>query len=338
VNKIGLLRIRWQVCYLFGCLIGLLLLASCAGGGGQGGGGDQESVTLRLDFAIDGLHAPFFVAQEKGWYEEEGLDVNIVPGQGSADTVKVTGAGRSEFGVADAATMSTGVSQDVPVKMVAVILRESPAVTVSLKGSGIEQPTDLRGKSIGDAQQSSTATLLPAFLNRNGMDPEDVKFVGMGFESRVPALLDGNVDAILGFIQEFVNIQDQVNFMPWYQHGIDAYSSGIIVNEQFLEENPETVRAFVAASIRGLEYTIQHRQEAAQIVAKAAQAEPGYFAGELELLDPLFKDEDVQEHGFGWMSKERWTATQNLMLEYGGQQKKKPLSDLFSNDYLPDSS
>jgi NitT/TauT family transport system substrate-binding protein len=323
-------------------LVALSLIAMACGGEDEepsnaGGSGPQEttSVTLYLDFAFDGLHAPFFVAQEKGYFEEEGLEVEIRPGQGSSDSVRVTGAGQAEFGFSDAATMSSGVSEGAPVTMVAVVLRDNPMVALTLKDSGIEEPQDLEGKSIGDAQESSTAALLPAFLAANGLGMSDVKFIGMSFPSRVPALLNGRVNAILGFIQEFVNIQDKVNFIRWADSGIDAYSSGLIVNNDFMEGNPEVVEGFVNASIKGLQSTIDNPEEAAQIVAEAAESDPEYFAGELELLDPYLEDQEVEANGLGWMSEERWSSTQELMLQYGGQEEELPLDQLYTNEFLP---
>jgi NitT/TauT family transport system substrate-binding protein len=292
-----------------------------------------EKVDLSLDFAIDGLHAPFFVAKQLGYYKEAGLDVSIHPGQGSADTVKVTGAGRSQFGFADAATMGKGVSEGAKVKMIALVLRKSPAVVVVRKDSGITTPAGLKGKSVGDFQLSSTATLLPAFLAANGIKKDDVRFIGMPFQSRVPSLLRGNVDAILGYIQEFVNIQSQTRFLQWAKHGIKAYGSGVIVNDAWAQSHPEETAAFAKATMRGLRYTLAHPAEAAAIVAAASHGDKKYFAGELALLKPLFA-EAGPTGGLGSMTTAGWKTTENMMLRYGGQTKQVPVASLFTNAYL----
>jgi NitT/TauT family transport system substrate-binding protein len=288
-------------------------------------------VDLYLDFAIDGLHAPFFVAQQLGYYEAAGLNVGIHPGQGSADTVKVTGAGRSQFGFADAATMVKGVSQGAPVKMVALILRKSPAVIVVRKDSDISKPTDLKSKSIGDSPLSSTTTLLPAFLAANGMKKSDVRFVAMSFQSRVPSLLRNNVDAIMGYIQEFVNIQSKTRFIRWATHGIKSYGSGIIVNNSYLREHPDEVGAFVKASLRGLRYTLAHPARAADVVARASHGDKNYFAGELALLNPYF---GASAGSLGTMTTAGWKVTQDMMVRFGGQKKRVPVSSLFTGAHV----
>lgn len=311
--------------------------AACGPEGGSGSGQVEASVTVRLDFAIDGLHAPFFVAEEKGFYEDLGLEVSIQPGQGSSDTVRVVGAGTAEFGVADAGTTLIGIAEDVPVTVAAVLLRSHPGVVVARQGSGIEQPDDLEGKSLGDAQESSTAALLPAFLKANGLEMSDIKFVGMTFPARVPALLNGQVDAIGGFIQEFVNIEDEAVFIQWAEHGIDAYSSSIIVNSDYLRDNEEVVRAFVQGSIRGLEYTLDNIEEAGQIVAEAAEGDVAYFTREIELLEPLYRGPSSEPEQLGLMTRERWEATQQLMLDYGRQSRELDLETVYTNAYLEGS-
>lgn len=300
----------------------------------DGSGGEpveQASVTLYLDFFVDGLHAPFFVADEKGYFGDESLEVGIQPGQGSADALRVVASGRAEFGLVDAGTFVKGVSEGAEATAVGVLLRQMPGTTVVRADSDIQEPVDLAGRSVGDAQQASTAVLLPAFLSANGVEEDDVRFVGMGFPVRVPSLLEGQVDAIGGYAQEFVGILDEARLINWYEHGIDAYGTVVIVNNAFLEGNPDVVERFMRAAARGLEETFADPREAAELTASAGDGDAAYFAGELELLDPFFEDDEGR--GFS-MSETRWEATQQLMLEFGEQAEEVPLDELYTNDYV----
>jgi NitT/TauT family transport system substrate-binding protein len=315
----------------------VLIVALTAACGQRSATRQQQAVTFYLDWAIDGLHAPFFVALKKGWYDEAGLKVDIQPGQGSADAVKVVGSGKAQMGFADAATMAKGAAGGAPVRMVAVLVRRTPAVFICRKGSGITTIKDLTGKSIGDAPQTATATLLPAVLEANGSKMADIKFVAMTFPARVPAVLEGKVDCALGYAQEFVMIRDKVDFLPYYQFGINSYSAGIIVNTDFLKNNADAVRRFVQASLRGHEFVLQNGKEAAEIAAgysKEPQNNTAYFIGELEVMGPYYTDDEVTKNGHGWMSEERWRITQDLMRRYGGQEKELALSDLYTNEFL----
>lgn len=292
---------------------------------------ERASLTLYLDFFVDGLHAPFFVADEKGYFDDEGLDVSIEPGQGSADALRVVASGRADLALVDAGTLVKGVSEGAEATAIGVLLRQMPGATVVRADSDIQEPSDLAGASIGDAQQASTAVLLPAFLAANGLDEGDVTFVGMGFPARVPSLLEGQVDAIGGYAQEFVGVLDQVRLFPWYEYGIDAYGTTVVANNSFLETNSDVTERFMRAAARGLEDTFEHPHEAAELTATAGDGDPNYFLGELELLGPFFEDDNGR--GFR-MSEDRWAATQRLMMEFGGQAAEVPLDQLFTNDVV----
>lgn len=319
-----------------------VLVASCgddddaaggSGGEGPSTGGSASSLTLGLDFAVDGVHAPFFVAQEKDYFTEAGVDVAIEPGRGSADALKLVAAGRSDLAIVDASTVVTGIAEGAEVTAVGVLLRQMPGVTVVKSDSGIEAPSDLEDMSIGDAQQASTGVLLPAFLAANDLDADSVEFVGMAFEARVPSLESGQVDAIGGYAQEFVSILDDATLIPWFENGIDAYGSVIVVNNGFLEEDADAVEGFLEASARGLEDAMADPAEAAELTAADGRGDAGYFEGELELLVPYFADDE----GTGLsMTERRWTSTQDLMLEYGGQESEVEVTTLFTNDHLPE--
>lgn len=329
-------------------VVGALLLVAAACGGDDGDdAGDQsgdeaaddagdeaqvESVTLYLDFAFDGLHAPFVFAQENGCFRDEGLDVTIRPGQGSADAVRVVGAGQAEFGIADAGAVLQGVAEDVPVRAIGALLDRTPAVVVAPNDSGITEPADLPGTSYGDAEQASTGVLFPAFLAANDLSEDDVQFVGMNFAARVPSLESGQVDTIGGYIQEFVNIEDDVTFIPWADHGITSYGSMMIANESAIEDDPDMIRAFVAGAACGFDAMMETPDDAAAAVAERAEGEPDYFAEEIRLLDDYWSGAQVS---FGQMDATRWDETQELLVEVGSLTATLPAEDVWTDEFLP---
>lgn len=310
-----------------------LTLAACAPS--DDAVAEIEDVTLYLSFAIDGAQAPYIVAEQLGYFEEEGLDVTIEPGQGSADAVRVVGAGRAEFGTADAGALSNGVSQGAEAKAVGVLFRRSPAVVAVRADSDIHTVDDLVGRSFGDAEGSSTGMVFPALLERNGLSVDDVERVALTFPTRVPSLLEEQVDSIGGLEQEFVNVADQLRYIRYAENGIGSYSNVLMVNTGFLEENPEAVQAFVSASIRGLEYALDNPDEAAELVANVGDAEVSYYRAELDVISEFFVDDDVPgQHDWLWMNEERWEETQQLMVDYAGQEQAVPLTDLYTNEFV----
>lgn len=311
-------------------LLPIAVLAFITAACGTGQEPDQVAVTMRIDWDVDGLYAPFYVALEEGFYAEEGLDVDIQTGRGAAENVRVVGSGQAQFGTADAGTTLVGIAEGIPVRVIGGLLRSSPAVIVARRDSGITEPRDLVGLSIGDAQEGSTAVLLPGFLRANGMDMSDINFIGMTFPARVPALMAEQIDVTAGFIQEFVNIEDEVIFIPWAEHGVETYSTSIIANADYLDGNENVAEAFVRASIRGLEWTLDNKQSAAEIVAAEGEGDVDYFLREIELLEPLFRGPST-EPALGLMSAERWASTQAFMVEYGDLPEEIPLDQVYVN-------
>ena len=164
--------------------------------------GAQIKVRLHLDWMVEGNHAPAFAALEKGSYRQAGLRVEIEPGQGSFDAVKMVGVGKAEFGLADAGTMAKGVSQGIPVTMVASLFQDTPMVVASLKRTGIRKLKDMEGHSIAMAPWESTMFVFKVFARLNRVDLGKVKVVPLSFATKIPALVTGKVDSLGGYILE----------------------------------------------------------------------------------------------------------------------------------------
>src|SRR4051812_24183531 len=135
-------------------------------------------INFITDFGFNGRHAYFYVAREKGYYKAEGFDVTSVRGQGSADAIKKVAAGVATFGFADAGSLVLARGNDgVPVKLVSVVYAKPPQAIFAIKGSGINSPKDLEGKTVADTASSSVRLLFPAFAKAAGIDASKVKWV-----------------------------------------------------------------------------------------------------------------------------------------------------------------
>ncbi len=318
----------------------LSLILFLPGAGGILAAQPLTKVTVHLDWLVTGSHTAYFVAIEKGFYKEVGLEVKLEPGKGSAEAVRIVGAGRAPFGLADAGTVSKGVAKGAPVTVVAIIFQHTPMVVVSLKGSGIKEPKDLEGHSIGMAPWESTRFVFPVFAKKNGVDVNKVKLVSAGFAAKIPSLLTKKVDALGGYIQEFVGVkglaEKELNIMRFPDYGVELYSNGIIVNNSFMKEHPDLVRAFVRASMRGWEYTLANLDEAISILnknlekPKSRESLHAFF----KVLTPLIKTADTLRWGYGWMDDKKWESTQRIMVEYGGQKGMVSPGSLYTIKFL----
>jgi NitT/TauT family transport system substrate-binding protein len=300
----------------------------------------QTKVKVHLDWLVNGYHAPFFVALDKGWYKEAGLDVTVVPGKGSFDAIRTVATGNAEFGFADGAVMAKSVTEGLPVKMVAIVVQETLAGIASFSDKKIEKPSDLEGKTVGIVPETASARLLPAFFKTAGVDGSRVKVVNFTFATQIPSLLANQVDSIEGYIiGEYLGARRgapgrKVNWMAFPDYGLRMYSSGIIASNDVVAKKPQVVRAFVKASVRALEWSVKNVDGAIDIVAKHTETEKAALKEQLEVAIPYIDTEETRKLGLGVMSADKWERTQQIMVEFGGQARKAASGEIFTNEFL----
>lgn len=248
------------------------LAASMAVFCGISGASANEEITFVTDFGYLGRHAYYFVALDKGYYKEAGLDVNIVRGQGSSDAVKQVAAGSAQLGFADTGTLILSRSNDkVPVKTVAVIYDKAPHAIFALKETGISKPKDLEGRTVADAAGSSNPRMFKAYARAVGIDASKVKWTVVASDAIASTLALGRADAVgyytisEALLKKAVGSKELVKVV-YSDAGLDFYSNGIIASEEMISTRPDTVKRFVAATLRGLKDAIANPVEAAKIL------------------------------------------------------------------------
>lgn len=300
----------------------------------------QTKVTMYLDFLVNGYHSPFYVAKEKGWYKEAGLDVTISPGKGTADSIKTTGTGNAEFGFPDFGALAKAVSEGVPLTAVAAFVHETPSGIISFADKAVKSPKDLEGKTLAVAPFGATAIMLPAFAKFSNVDMSKVKTVTYNFGAMVPSFLTGKVDATIGYyFGEYLAAKTESKNKPvvWLHlgsFGVKTYANGIAVNNDFMAKNPKAVEAFVKTSIRALEYTYKNVDEAAGYAAKHTETPKALLKEQLTLAIEMMDTAEAKKDGYGVMSKAKWESTQKLQVEFGGQKQAVPDDKLWTNKYI----
>lgn len=246
------------------------------------------------DFGFNGRHAYFYVAREKGYYKAEGFDVNFLRGQGSADAIKKVAAGIATFGFADAGSLVLARGNDgVPVKLVSIVYAKPPQAIFAIKGSGINVPKDLEGRTVADTASSSVRLLFPAFAKAAGIDAAKVTWV-VAEGSALPSLLaNGRVDAICQFsvgepLIAAATAPKEITRIAYKDSGLDYYGNGIIASDEMIAKNPDQVKAFVRATIKGMKDAFASPAEAATIMAKyQKELAPAVIEGETRLVGEL---------------------------------------------------
>ncbi len=304
--------------------------------------GPLTKLALSLNWTLYGEHAFFFVARDKGFFAEQGLDVEIKEGSGSANTVKLVGANADPLGYADTPTVMRAQAEGVPVTMTLVVQQNGPSSVIHLAEKPLKTPKDLEGKRIALTAGDSFSAIFPAFLAANGVDQSKVEIVSLPTPAaKETALLQGQVDGFLGFFNDQpLRMMDrekiELSWLPFYEHGVNVLSTGIIANESFVTQNPELMRKFLAGFVKGIEYTRQNVDEAAEIFAKAAPTfHHALGKQEIEMTLPLLQTAASRGQPTGCMAEKDFRDTYDLLVKNANLKADLDPKTLFTNEYLP---
>ena len=270
--------------------------------------------TLRLNFNPNAEHAPYYLGKKKGYYADQGIDLSILPGTGSAAAVQLVGAGDSMFGVAVADAVTVGRAQKIPVVSLGVLLQNSPTVLVSLKSKNIMKPADLYGKKVGDNPASTVHAFWNAFLKINNLDPARITVVNV--TASVGPLIAGSIDAAgLLLTNEVVVIQSRglpLNILNYADYRVKSYGQTVFTSEGLLNGNRDLARRMALATFKSWTYTLDHVDEAIAALAEAVpETDRKLEAAKWPAIKSLVWSPDARAHGFGYQTLAGWTQTYN---------------------------
>jgi NitT/TauT family transport system substrate-binding protein len=295
-------------------------------------------VTFQLNWMAGGPNAGFEAALAEGFYKDAGLEATIVQGNGSANTAQLVANGRAQLAYADAVSVMQLIAKGAPMKIVATIYQSNPNALMALKKTGIKSFQDLKGKKVGVPSGSSQTTMLPLLLKANNLKESDINMIDMPVSSMVPALLQGQVDAVLGSIDAYqIQAESQGAQLDVYRfadYGVPTVSTSIFASDDYLKSNGEVVKKFVAASLKGWSFAIDHPDQAIKDVKKVfPDTNEKLATQELAAIHPLFCSGGAKY--IGKAEPALWAKSQELLAEVkllpAGQDPKS----YYTYDYLP---
>ena len=304
---------------------------------------DTEKITFCLDWTPNTNHTGIYVAQAQGYYEEAGLDVEIVqpPEDGSA---LMCAAGQAQFAIQAQDTMAASLALDDPlgITAVAAVIQHNTSGIISRAGDGIDTPAGLTGKTYSTWESPIEHAMLENVVNGDGGDFSKVTLIPNDITDEPAALAAHQTDAIWvfegwGYINSEVEGVDcdYFNFSD-VNPVFDYYTPVIIANNDYLESNPEQARAFMEATAKGYEYAAEHPEEAADMLIAGDNTGSLKGAEELvkksqEFLSAKYIDD---ADSWGVIDADRWNAFYRWL--YENDLCEKDLTGIgFSNDYLP---
>ncbi|PZW40844.1 NitT/TauT family transport system substrate-binding protein [Humitalea rosea] len=305
-----------------------------------------ERLRLVLNFHPDGGTAAFFLAKERGYYREAGIDLTLDGSSGSGDAITRVASGAYQVGVGDMATLAQFLvrNPDTAPRAVMPLHDSSPQAVVSLARSGIGKPSDLVGHVIGQGPSDGASRMFPAFCRLNGVDISKVNLRQVTSQLRDSLLLTQQVDGVTGYdYTVFFNLKangtkpEDIRIMRYGDHGMDFYGNAILASQSMIAERPDVLRRFLAASARGWRETLADPAAGAAIIKKevplldeAIETERITF-----LRDNLIWTPRTRLEGIGTMDLARLREGLAVVKEGFGLPRAPTEAEIFDGRFLP---
>jgi NitT/TauT family transport system substrate-binding protein len=318
-----------SVIFMFGLVLSLMACTNFEGGA-------TRKIRLPMGYIPNIQYAPFYVAIEKGYFKDAGIEIEF-DYSFETDGVSLVGAGELPFAVVSGEQVLLARSQGVPVTYVAAWYQKFPVSVVAAPELNISGPADLRGQAIGVPGLFGANYIgAQALLFSAGLTPEDVTFEAIGF-NQVGAFVSGQSKVVVVYTAN-EPIQLRAQGLEVTELKISDYaqlaSNGILAGEKVIAEEPAFVHAFVEAFLKGLAYTIEDPDEAITISAK--------YIPDFETLDADVQKEVLntsiemwKADRLGYSDPQAWENMQNVLLDMGLIDQKMDLSRAFTNEFIP---
>lgn len=322
-----------------------LLLVACQGeekskdSEGQSNSESQEDlkkVQLFLDWTPNTNHSGIYAAKDQGYFEEEGLDVDIMlPGE--VRTEQIVATGKAEFGISFQTQVTQARAENIPVVSIAAIIQQNTGGYYTPTDKGIKTPKDFEGRVYGAYGSDLEKSMLQAVMKKEGGDAEKVDMVQVGNTDYFIAT-KRDVDFVSIFYA-WTGIEGEVrgadmNFIKTidYAPELNTYSPVIITNEEMIEQDPETVQAFVTAVLKGYEYAIENPQKTADIlIAEEPDLNPELVKRSQEWLSPLYQEDAPV---WGTQEEKRWVDYAKFMYDENIIDVEVDASAAFTNQFI----
>ena len=302
---------------------------------------NAQRVSLRLDWVTSGYHAPYFVGVKNGYYKEQGLEVAIEPGNGSANVAQAIGNGNGDFATVDGGAMMQLVAKGLPVKSVMGLYQRNPIGVIYNVKSGITKPKDIEGKTLVITNGDAPAALLPAFTAATGVDLKKVNVVSTDPASKNAAVISGRGDAVVTFSFQAVPIIEAagvaVRTFDYADYGVTVPGITLVARPEYLDKNPETVKRLTRAIRKAFEWTRDNPEKAVDILGEMNPGQKILMGTALPVLKgsfALLHSKNTAGQPIGVMAREDWVLAEEVLVKYVAMQKTDSPDRYFTNAFV----
>lgn len=301
-----------------------------------------DNVTYLTSFGTFGRDAYAYVAKENGFFDAAGLDVTIKPGSGSVDNMKLVAAGQADFAPADVtALVISRANEGLPVKLVALVHQKTLSAILALRESGVTTPKALEGKTIADVPGSTIANVFPLWAKKVGVDAGKVKFVPATPPALPSLLASKKVDAVGQFTVGIPLFQAAAGGKPIvafpYEKAFPGFMGiGLVASDSTIARNPDLVKRFTAALLKGLKWSVDNPGRAGAILNKAVPLQnPKVAADELRIMKRFVQTPATRRGGIGVVDPKRVAATISIVNNGFRPAGRVTVSDVYAPGFVP---
>jgi NitT/TauT family transport system substrate-binding protein len=304
----------------------------------------RDKVTLLLNWYVYSEHAPFFMGKAKGFYEAEGIDLDIQEGRGSAVSIQAVAANSATFGYVDVPTMIKAATKGAPVKAIGVALQVSAMSVMGLAEKNIKTPQDIIGKTVAMTPGDSMSQIWPLFLKKTGLQEGQYKVVSGDAQTKLNAVINGQADLLLGYLMDQnIKVQDAtkkpVQVIRFADYGVSLISSGIVAHKDTLANKAYLVKRFMRATTKAFEETEKAPEAAidAMLAANSKAGQRDTLIIGIKLTTPLYHTAETKGMRPLRVSMKDVNDSLDLLVQYGGLDPamRGKAEDWVTNDFLP---
>lgn len=299
---------------------------------------NSKKINLRLKWVKQAQFAGYLVADKKGFYKQQGLDVEILPAGPDIKSFMTVANGSDQFGIAMPNQIITARSNGVPLTIIGQIMQNSPYRYVLKSQNKIDSLPQLKGKNIGLWLKADEAEFI-AMLKKEGMSLNDVNVIPQEF-TITPFLEDKYVLSMVTVFNELNQIRsqgyegDKLQVLSPKEYGCAFLGDMIFAKEDYIKENPEIVSKFLEASIMGWNYTIQHPEEALDIIMESNhELNKEQQKQQLDVVIDLIKSGKSLTEGIGYIDESEYANIEKILRESGQLQNTVNIKEIYSSEY-----
>jgi NitT/TauT family transport system substrate-binding protein len=301
----------------------------------------NERVTLRLDFAPVGLHAPMHLAKEKGWFESEGIDIDIQDGTGTLNTLQLVGAGQIDVGQVQLGLMLSAREAGMELKAFAGFLRRGDLALLVPRDSGLDSPDQLAGHEFVCFTASPWVPFIDSFLAAGGLSQQDVTVTMVSPPAMGALYSSGEADGFFSVEHYAVPLVENTRpakAIRLSDYGINIPSYGLLATEQTLNERHEVLGKIARIQARAWGYVrdgnIEEAVEATIAQRPNVELDPDILRRQLELSIEFLDSDNTRGKPIGWQSREDWEHAVEVMTGVGALTQPVNIDEIYTNDLL----